>query len=257
MISLFLLNESISDIEFGDFQSGIDDLILIDSDKDDIFFKNSNVYNIDNYLGLCENYSQENQFRIEFLEKLENHDSNPQSVDDLRKIFPKRANGFLGIDFSKICIEENLCVANNNDFSIFKEYYTSLVTFSNFKDLKQVCFPNIIFSQDSENQLIAYGESKYFKQCIEQFEILEKYLKSWGRGNFSYQDLNDKTAITISPESTTTMRKYRDDRVFSLPDGGTGVFELHIKLGNIRIHLLEDNIKKKIIIGYIGKHLKI
>ena len=82
-------------------------------------------------------------------------------------------------------------------------------------------------------------------------------MNSWSEGHFQYQDLNASTAITISPESRTTMRQHKAERIFTLPNGGTAIFELHIKLGDIRIHILEDNTSKKILVGYIGKHLTI
>jgi hypothetical protein len=47
--------------------------------------------------------------------------------------------------------------------------------------------------------------------------------------------------------------KYRNQRMFTMPDGRKECFELHIKVGNLRFHLFPEN--GKIYVGYIGKHL--
>ncbi len=47
--------------------------------------------------------------------------------------------------------------------------------------------------------------------------------------------------------------KLKNDGMFKLPDGGTECFELHLKLGDIRIHIFPDNFK--VYVGYIGTHL--
>lgn len=254
---MFLLNESIEEVSFNQFQLGIDDLILIEKKDNDFFYKNSGVVQLKNYFELYQKYSQENQFRSTYLEQLSPSESNPKSVAELSAVFPNKISGFFGINFPQLDIDEKYCIQNNKKFTEFKSQYVALIDNNNFSYLKEDCFPNIIFCPDAEDQLKYYGTGKYFSQCISQFRILDNYLMSWKEGIFQYQDLNDSTAITISPESRTTMGKHGAERVFTLPNGGTAVFELHIKLGDIRIHILEDNASKKIMIGYIGKHLTI
>lgn len=257
MTRLFLLEESMQNLKFNEFQKGLDDLILIDKEKNDVFYKNNSVNQLENYSELYQNYSQENQFRATFLEQIERSDSNPKSIDELSEIFPNTAVGFLGINFPQLDIDKNLCVENDDKFKEFKKYHLVLLNHSNISFLKEICFPNIIFCDNSEQQLKLFGNGQYFQQCVEQLSILNEYVQNWSEGNFNYQDVNDSTAITLSPESVTTMNKFSQNRIFSLPDGGTDIFELHIKLGNIRIHILEDNASKKIMVGYIGKHLPI
>lgn len=255
MSKLFLLYESISEITFENFQSGIDDLILIELEENDLLYKNSSLNNLENYYELYQRPSQDNQFRAEFLEKINFYEVDPKSIAELVEVFPNKVSGFFGINFPQFDIKIDYCVQNNDKFKEFKNFYLSLIDCSNFSDFKKDYFPNIIFCDKAEYQLKSYGNSKIFFQCLEQFIILEKYLKTWTDGNFSYKELKTSTTIDLSLESATTMGKFSNERVFSLPNGGTAVFELHMKLGEIRIHVLEDNVTKKIMIGYIGKHL--
>jgi hypothetical protein len=257
MASMFLINESIDKIEFGQFQSGVDELIMIEKNSFDFFYKNDGLYNLKNYHDLYQNYSQENQFRAQYLEKLGSIKVAPKSLRELSTIFKGKPSGFFGINFPQLNINIKYCISNNEEFIDFKKFLLSTVNHTNFSDFKEELFPNIIFCDNSENQMIGYGNGKYFYQCLEQFILLEKYLKNWKEGNFSYKDLFIKTSITLSPESKSTMNNYGAEREFKLPSGERATFELHIKLGNIRIHVLEDNTLKKIMIGYIGNHLKL
>lgn len=257
MTNFLLLNESISDISFACFQEGLDDLVQIDTNNSDLFHKNPSVYDLDNYLQLCSDSSQQNQFRIQYLEQIENSSIVSKTVKDLMINFSESATGFIGIDFPKLDIDLNSCVSNQDTYNHFKKYYITLIDHQNFHYLKNICFPKLVFCDNSEIQLKSLGTGKKFYQCIDQFSMLQNYLNDWFEGDFSYQKLKQTTAIDLSPESKTTMNLYSQHRVFQLPEGGTEIFELHIKLGDIRIHILEDNEKKIIRIGYVGGHLPI
>jgi len=257
MAKMFLLIESVIGMNFSDFQSGIDDLILIEKEKNDVFYKNDSLNYVDNYGELYQQYNQENQFRAKYLEQLTPTTANPKSIHELAQVFPNSVVGFFGMVFPKLGIDIRFCVWNNPKFIEFKLFYQTLISASNFSDYKEDCFPNIVFCDNSAQQLIAFGAGKFFVQCLGQFVILEAYLKTWTEGSFNLSDINKATALNISPESQTTMGKFKHERLFSLPNGGSGVFELHIKLGDKRIHILEDNVNKKVMVGYIGPHLTI
>lgn len=81
--------------------------------------------------------------------------------------------------------------------------------------------------------------------------------ESWNSGDFSYKKIRRDYSLIISPETDGTINKYGRERTFQLPDGSSKIFDLHIKMGDIRIHLFPDNTQKIIYIGYIGKHLPI
>lgn len=255
MVNMFLLNESIDNLRFDRFQSGIDELVLIEKDDCDLFFRNDGLYHIDNYAELYQNYSQENHFRAQYLEQIASVPTDPKTIVELHEAFENKLSGFFGINFPQLNIDVNYCITNNQEIKTFKHFLYSSINHNNFMHYKDELFPNIIFCDNSEQQLIGYGNGKYFNQCLEQFILLEGYLKSWKKGNFSYKDLFKKTSINLSPESTTTMNNYGNEREFKKPSGEKAIFELHIKLGDIRIHILEDNDLKKIMVGYIGNHL--
>ncbi len=259
MANLFLLNSSVKNIVFNEFQEGIDDLISIKDEKqeNDNFYKNDNIYYIKNFVDLCQNFSFENQNRIKFLEQLTSLTNNPKTLDELNEVFPQELNAFLGIDFSQSSINNNFCVYNTETFSRFKEYCFCLVNHTNFSELKEEVFPHLIFCDNSETQLLGFGNSKEFSQCLQQFIELEKYLKDWMEGNFNYRDLKENTSINISPESETTRNQHSNERLFDTINGKK-VYDLHIKLGDgKRIYIMPENSLKKIMIGYVGKHLTI
>jgi hypothetical protein len=258
MAKMFLLNESIDEnIAFQDFQTGLDDLILIEGENNDTFYKNEKLFILKNYSDLYQQGCQENQVRAQYIEQLSTLDLEPNSFEDLSNYFPHNVCGFYGISFPQLAIEQEHCINDDSSFKEFKKQYPKKINNQNFTNLKTDCFPNIIFCDKSVEQMLSFGNGKYFKQCLDQFIILEEYLKLWKKGEFNYQDLNENTQITLSPESKSTMGKYANERRFALPDSNTDIFELHIKLGDIRIHILEDNKLKKIMIGYIGSHLSI
>ncbi len=259
MANLFLLESSIDNIPLNEFQEGIDELIFVkdEKQKNDNFYKNESVYCINNFVDLCQSFSFENQNRIKFLEQLTSLTDNPKTIEELYAVFPQKLNAFLGIDFSQSSIDNNFCVYNTKTFSHFKEHCFCLINHTNFRELKEELFPHIIFCGNSEKQLIELGDGKEFKQYLGQFIELEKYLKNWTEGNFNYRDLKDKTSINISPESETTKHKYSDERLFDTIKGKK-VYDLHIKLGDgKRIYIMPENSLKKIMIGYVGKHLTI
>ena len=261
MAKMFLLFESVIVDTFSEFQSGIDELILIDKEEGDVFYKNNSLDEVENYYELYQQYTQENQVRAKYLEQLTPSTANPKTIDELAQVFPNSAAGFFGIIFPKLGIDEKFCVRNNIEFMEFKLFFSSLLfaslSSSNFSKLKKDCFPKIDFCGESEQQLLSFGDGKFFRQCIEQLYILQNQIKDWKTGVFNYQDVIKNTALNISPESSSTMGKYKHERLFSTPKGGSSYFDLHIKLGNLRIYILEDNDNKKIFVGYIGPHLTI
>lgn len=63
--------------------------------------------------------------------------------------------------------------------------------------------------------------------------------------------------VTCSRESSSTMNKYGEERIFR-HRGQSRKMELHIKVGrHLRIYFDIDRENQKIIIGYCGRHLRI
>jgi len=119
---------------------------------------------------------------------------------------------------------------------------------------RQTLFPNLIFCGDTEAQIKNLGSSKTLELLKDKFSILNQALEDNPQPTFDYQWVNSYYALRISPESNTTMKKYGHRRQFHLPQGGKSTFELHLKFGPIRVHILSEG-PSTILVGYIGPHL--
>lgn len=119
---------------------------------------------------------------------------------------------------------------------------------------RELLFEKVILCPNVEDSL---KETKgYFSQIKNQLIELDNYcINHWKNGTFDYHDACKKSSLTISPESESTNNneKLKKQRMFKLPNRRTEYFELHIKSGDLRIHIFPENFK--IYVGYIGKHL--
>lgn len=116
-------------------------------------------------------------------------------------------------------------------------------------------FPNLVLCGEVEGQLRKIGVSGFLNQIIERLRTLDAFAANWETGNFDLNAINQTTNLRISGESDSTMRLYSGRRRFQLPDKRRELFELHIKIGDLRFHFFPDNSEKKIYVGYIGSHL--
>lgn len=117
-------------------------------------------------------------------------------------------------------------------------------------------FPNLILCGDVKGQLKRVGESGYLNQIIDRLRTLNEFAAQWQSGNFDLNRLKETTNLNVSPESDSTMRLHGGQRRFKLPDGRRELFELHIKIGDLRFHFYPDEQEKKVYVGYIGPHLR-
>ena len=114
-------------------------------------------------------------------------------------------------------------------------------------------FPNLVFCRYATTQIMKLTESSmYLPRILERLSELEKLADAWQWGNFNYRQIHN-----ASPESPSTMGRFGDRREFVCPDGQRRTFEWHLKgLPNAwRIYIVADTKEKKILIGYVGKHL--
>ena len=115
-------------------------------------------------------------------------------------------------------------------------------------------FPSLIFCESVGKQILQLRSGNPMLQSTRKrlFE-LENYCKSWHEGSFNPDSLPTKT----SPESQSTLQQYGIERTFLCPDGHERIFSWHVRLtpGAWRIHFDPEAETKKIIIGYIGRHL--
>lgn len=121
---------------------------------------------------------------------------------------------------------------------------------------RHTLFPIIQLGLGVEDDLQKMGLSKKFELVIDSLKKLNNYAISWKSGGFSISDIQNKTLMDISGESSTTMNKYSSLRRFYLAASKKAQFELHIKIKDIRIYFLPDESTHTITVGYIGKHLR-
>jgi len=117
-------------------------------------------------------------------------------------------------------------------------------------------FPNILLGTDLESQLQSVGMMKSFNQIFACLKKLNAYAGTWTEGGFDLNELKAQTGMDISGESASTMQKYSVQRKFRSSTGLKVQFELHIKLGSLRIYILPNDGTHQITVGYIGKHLR-
>lgn len=120
---------------------------------------------------------------------------------------------------------------------------------------KDALFPNLEFCQDVRKQIedLKYGDIM-LRPVVNRLLELEQYCKNWGKGAFQ----PDKIVSKATPESRATLEKYGEERKFLCPDGEERFFSWHVRLtpGAWRIQFWPDEKRDKMIIGYIGRHLR-
>lgn len=132
-----------------------------------------------------------------------------------------------------------------------------LVASSDLWEKKDEHFRFIKFVPAVEKQLRSLDDLKILAKVIVALNQFDDYVKTWDSGGFNYQDAASKSQLIISPESLPTLQKFGAERKFYVDGLGKVLFDLHIKLSDIRIHFYPDNNSRIVHIGYIGKHLRI
>ncbi len=114
-------------------------------------------------------------------------------------------------------------------------------------------FPNLVFCSDASKQIrVLSAGSRYLPSILKLLFELEIQANSWTEGDFDYRQLHN-----ASSESESTMNRFGHRRIFVCPDGISRTFEWHLKglPRPWRIHIYADSHQKKILIGYVGRHL--
>jgi hypothetical protein len=113
-------------------------------------------------------------------------------------------------------------------------------------------FPSIEFCASVEDQIKKLGgDGPPFRSTLRGLQDLQTYCASW-TGPFDIHAFNN-----ASGESQCTLEKYSAERTFRCPDGENRLFEWHLKRGDTRIHFREVPEHKRILVGYVGGHLRI
>ena len=114
-------------------------------------------------------------------------------------------------------------------------------------------FSKLVFCDNARNQIEALtARSMQLPRVRERLFELGHLSNEWEQGNFNYRQIHNS-----SDESPSTMGRYGYQRKFVCPDGRSGTFRWHLKGLPLmwRIYIWADPVKRKILIGYVGKHL--
>ena len=257
MGNFFTLNEAISPKNYELFIMYWKDLLSIDRTSADTFLKHDSIWQLKYIEDLYTNYNNEDEGAIcVFIEQLKYCEIYLNDNPSIDIQFPSTDNGFLGGDFSKTFITEETQIRNNQDYNEFNLKNLWNVNFRNFWSKKTYLFPNLILCGDVQKQILLIGSSKHFNQIVERLKEFNQAVENWKSGKFNYKEINRLYSLRISPETSLTMDSYGSERFFSLPEGGTECFELHIKTGDLRFHFFPNNVTFKVYVGYIGTHLQ-
>ena len=129
----------------------------------------------------------------------------------------------------------------------------SIRTGSELLQRASILCPNLVFCKDVRKQIRdSAANSMPLPSVLEHLFELEKLANAWEQGDFNYLDIHH-----ASRESASTMGQYGEKRRFVCPDGKRRTFEWHLKSlpSPWRIHIWADSRQKKILIGYVGRHL--
>lgn len=234
--------------------------IVNEKSEEEIFLMNEGLYGIQTLDGnFCEvifsNFS-DTQFSQMVLPKLlDSIKSTEYSFIDIAEMdrqYQNIYNAFYGAKFDN---DETYHIYNKEKYTAFKkEKIWDIQDNDKLWERRELLFEKVILCPNVEDSL---KETKgYFSQIKNQLIELDNYcINHWKNGTFDYHDACKKSSLTISPESESTNNneKLKKQRMFKLPNRRTEYFELHIKSGDLRIHIFPENFK--IYVGYIGKHL--
>jgi hypothetical protein len=120
-------------------------------------------------------------------------------------------------------------------------------------DRKDWLFPKLDFCESAEEQIKGLKcDDHRFRAVARGLCDLQNYCATWDSPNFDIHQLNN-----ASGESESTLQMYSGERTFQCPDGAYRLFNWHLKRGDMRIHFFDLPESKRILVGYVGGHLRI
>lgn len=253
--------ESASSLEIEENFILLNEIVVEEPAPEDSFLKNKNIWDFNTKEGILGEivFSKFNDIQFassvvpKLVESIKSIDEEFTTLDELDNSHYKIYNSFYGAKFDN---PNKRHISDKEKYEQFKKENLWDLTPHTFWERREQLFSKIVLCPSIENDLKTIGGT-YLNQIKDKLVELDNYIsKYWKKDKFNYGDANEKSSLNISPESKQTMNqmKYRNQRMFKLPDGRNECFELHIKAGNLRLHLFPENCK--IYVGYIGSHLE-
>jgi len=112
-------------------------------------------------------------------------------------------------------------------------------------------FPRLDFCAAVEEQMTRLP-SLSLPSVVRGLYRLNAFCLSWQSGSFAAHGIE----CAVSPERDSTLQQYSDERTFICPDGQYRVFSWHVKLGQWRIYFAPCLGTGRLLIGYVGGHLR-
>lgn len=117
-------------------------------------------------------------------------------------------------------------------------------------------YPSLDFCNSVSKQLRRlYFSNSVFRQVKQRLYELQLFCNNWHEGAFN----SERLPTRARPESETTLQQYGAERTLMCPDGIERVFSWHVNLnpGAWRLYFFPLGNERRMIIGYIGPHLRI
>jgi hypothetical protein len=113
-------------------------------------------------------------------------------------------------------------------------------------------FPSLEFCDCVQHQLeVLGGDGPLCRGVLRGLKDLQRYCEDWMDGGFDIHGI-----LNASGESQSTLQQYSEERRFRCPDGERRVFNWHAKRGVSRVHFFDFPDKRRLLVGYVGTHLR-
>lgn len=175
---------------------------------------------------------------------------------DMDTMFPRMYNAFLGPRFVNI-MQAKCFIKNEREFLEYRDaVISSTISGNNLSDYCGIMLKHVTITEEGFAKAKPLGNelNKLYKDMV----ALNGYIENgdW-KGRFNVYDLYQQYNVNISDESDSVKQnpKKKNSRFFKIPQNGSQYCFLHIKEGNLRIHIYPDEKRKIIYVPYIGPHL--
>jgi|GEM_PF-449059 len=178
MNNFYLYNQAIEIEDLDEFKAGMLNLngAKAKSSNFDEFLKSSRIYDeVSILMAICENWSQESDIIIKFIEQLTSIEKAISDEEDLNALYPNDCNGFMGIDFEDISISPELQITDLDSFNDFKKRHfirKKIVDKDELDHILDFLYPDYSFEDRAIDDVTYWNEEN-----IDMYERLHNVLE--------------------------------------------------------------------------------